>query len=413
MEIIRPGTTYDFVGKRRFFLTLSAVVVAACILAVLMPGGLVFGVDFRGGSDIVVSVPSGKADQGQVTEALVASGYLEPSVQNYGVKGQGRDSFLVRLVEISSLKKEDVDVFSEKVKASDPQSPDKVEIRFDEQNRDKIEVKFSGAVAPQAVIDALAAAGLKEKDDYTLKGRAEDGLSSADGEPARSFQILPTGVANDVVTKLTEKLSLQPGEIELLNSTSVGPKAGEQLRNDGIKSILFSMLLIMLFISLRFDFRYAPGAVVAIIHDVAVAAGVFVIARIEFNLPAIAALLTVTGYSLNDTVVVYDRIRENLIRQKDKPIEEVVNRSINEILGRTLLVSGTTLVAILSLLVLGGGQIRGFALALFVGVMVGTYSSVYVAAPVLMWADAWFKAKGFDQEPNKAEAPASPRRAKS
>jgi preprotein translocase subunit SecF len=413
MELIRSGTTYDFVGKRRFFLTLSTVVVAACILAVLIPGGLVIGVDFRGGSDIVVSVPSGKADQGQVTKALGNAGYADPSVQNYGVKGQGRDSFLIRLAEISSLKKEDVDVFAEKIKASDPQGPEKVEIRFDEQNRDKIEVKFSGVVAPQAVIEALTAAGLKEKDDYTLRGRAEDGLTATEGEPARAYQILPTGVANNVVASLTETLGLQQGEVELLNSTSVGPKAGEQLRNDGIKSIIFSMLLIMLFIALRFDFRYAPGAVVAIIHDVAVATGVFVIARIEFNLPAIAALLTVTGYSLNDTVVVYDRIRENLARQKDKPLETVINRSVNEMLGRTLLVSGTTLIAITSLLVLGGGQIRGFALALFVGVLVGTYSSIYIAAPILMWADAWFKARGFDQEPTKAEAPSSPRRAKS
>lgn len=399
MNIIRPGTNYDFIGKSRIFIPISAILVLLSLIAVLA-GGLVFGVDFRGGSDIIISLPPGsQVTQADITQILREREYRSPSVQAYGDQG----GFLIRLSEISSLSEETVKKFEAAIQGKGPggTSPD---IRYDKTTLDKIQLAFSEPVDPGIVIEALKAAGLEEKKDYTLRGRAEEGMTYVEGDPSRSFQILPTGIASEVVTQLSGALGT---EVELQNATSVGPKAGEQLRNDGIKSVTFAMLLIMLFIALRFDFRYAPGAVLAILHDVTIAAGVFVLFRIEFNLPAIAALLTITGYSVNDTIVVYDRMRELSARHKDKPLAEIANRAINEMLGRTLLTSLTTLLAITSLLVLGGGQIRGFAVALFTGVVVGTYSSIYVAAPLVLWMDRWLKERGIDDGQETAPSGAS------
>lgn len=399
MDIFPHNTNYDFLGKSRQFLTLSTVAVAASLILIFFGGffgfGLVFGVDFRGGSDVVVAVEQGKSSQSEVEEILKKS-YTNPAVQSYNDSSlKGTDGYLVRLLEVSTLREDVVAKVRGALKGTNPDGTDP-DVRIDERSRDKLQVFFREPTSPQVVIDAFAAAGQIDKKDYTLRGRSEGGVAYIEGEPSRTFQILPTGVANEVVDKLSTELGAQ---VSLLNSTSVGPKAGEQLRNDGIKAILFSMLLIMLFIALRFDFRYAPGAVIAIIHDVAIAAAAFIIFRIEFNLPAIAALLTITGYSLNDTVVVYDRIRENSDRLKGKPLEQITNISVNEMLNRTFLVSGSTLLATSSLMIFGGDQIRGFAIALFVGILVGTYSSIYIAAPILLWADKQIKARGLDKDP--------------
>jgi preprotein translocase subunit SecF len=404
MDIFPHNTNYDFLGKSRQFLTLSAIVVTLSLVLVFFGGnfgfGLVFGVDFRGGSDVIVAVEKGKSEQAKVEEILKESGYVNPAVQLYSDSSlTDKDGYLLRLVEVSSLREDAVRSVKAGLKGKNPDKTDP-DVRFDERSRDKLQVFFQVPTSPAVINEALATAGLKENIDYTLRGRAEGGSTYVQGESSRSFQVLPTGVANDIVAKLSEKLGAQ---VQLLNATSVGPKAGEQLRNDGIKAILFSMLLIMLFVALRFDFRYAPGAVVAILHDVAIAAGVFVLARIEFNLPAIAALLTITGYSLNDTIVVYDRIRENSERLKGKPLAQIANISVNEMLNRTLLVSGSTLLATSALMIFGGDQIRGFAIALFAGIVVGTYSSIYIAAPIVLWADAQIKARGLDK-PAQASA---------
>ncbi len=171
---------------------------------------------------------------------------------------------------------------------------------------------------------------------------------------------------------------------------SIGPRVGEELRWAGIKALVVSWLLILLYIWFRFDLRYAPGAVLALIHDVVITAGVFVAFGFEFNLQVLAALLVVIGYSLNDTIVIYDRIRENLAERGTTHVEEVVNQSINQTLSRTLLTSLTTLTVVVTLLVLGGPVVRDFALALLIGVSVGTYSTIYVASALLIFLERRF-----------------------
>jgi len=174
---------------------------------------------------------------------------------------------------------------------------------------------------------------------------------------------------------------------------SVGAKMGRQLRDDGIKSVMYAMLLMLVYIAFRFDFQYAPGAVIALMHDVIITTGLFALTWQEFSLSVVAALLTIAGYSINDTIVVYDRIRENVAKMRDRKFPLVVNASINETLSRTLLTSLTTLFTCVSIWVIGTGVLKTFAFALTAGVLIGTYSSIFVASPITILLSEKFAKK--------------------
>jgi len=167
----------------------------------------------------------------------------------------------------------------------------------------------------------------------------------------------------------------------------VGPKVGSELVEDGAMAIGFAILAICAYIWLRFEWQFAVGALVALVHDIVATLGVFSLLQMEFDLTTVAALLTIAGYSINDTVVEYDRVRENLRRYKKMEIPALLNRSLNEVLSRTILTSGTTLLAVAALYVFGGPVLRGFSFALIWGVIIGTYSSIYVAMPLLLALD--------------------------
>ncbi len=175
---------------------------------------------------------------------------------------------------------------------------------------------------------------------------------------------------------------------EIRRVEMVGAAVGKDLRKKGVLSICYAMIGILIYVSLRFEFRYAMGAIVALAHDIVITVGVFSLLGKEFTLPVIAALLTIIGYSLNDTIVVFDRIRENVKGVGRKTLPEIINMSLNHTLSRTLMTSFTTLLVLLALLVLGGPVINDFAFALTVGVVVGTYSSIFIASPLVL---AWEK----------------------
>jgi preprotein translocase SecF subunit len=178
--------------------------------------------------------------------------------------------------------------------------------------------------------------------------------------------------------------ALDPG-IVFASVESVGPKVSGELIRTAVLAVLAAVGAILVYIWLRFEWQFAVGAVVALVHDVVVTVGVFALFQIRFDLAVIAALLTILGYSINDTVVVFDRLRENLIKYKKTPLRELMNLTVNETLARTVMTSGTTLAALVALLVLGGDVIRGFVFAIAFGVVIGTYSSVYVAKNVVLW----------------------------
>ncbi len=174
-------------------------------------------------------------------------------------------------------------------------------------------------------------------------------------------------------------------DINYLKTDFVGPQVGQELIEDGALSLLLAVLAIMIYIWLRFDWQFGVGAIIALFHDVILTLGLFVISGIEFNLTSIAAVLTIIGYSINDTVVIYDRVRENLRRYKKMQLHELLNISINDTLSRTILTAGTTMAALIALVWMGGDVIKGFSISVLFGVIVGTYSSIFVATPILIF----------------------------
>ncbi len=203
------------------------------------------------------------------------------------------------------------------------------------------------------------------------------------------------GSAKDVLIRLVPKVDQDKAEIssqiiDVLNQASesridvrrvdfVGPQVGEELTEDGGLAVLYALIAILIYVSVRFEYRFSLGAVAALIHDVVITLGVFSLLQLDFNLSVVAAVLAVIGYSLNDTIVVFDRVRENFRKIRKKTSKEITNISINQTISRTLMTSFTTLLVLLSLFFLGGEVIHSFALALIIGVFVGTYSSIYVA----------------------------------
>ena len=181
---------------------------------------------------------------------------------------------------------------------------------------------------------------------------------------------------------------------------NVGPKVSAELLNSGLLAIVLALGAMLFYIWVRFEWQFSLGSILAIFHDVLITIGLFSLLSLEINLSIVAAVLTIVGYSMNDTVVIYDRIRENLSKFSSSKIEEITNTSINETLSRTIITSLTTLLALISIFVLGGEILRGFALAMIIGVIIGTYSSIFVASPILKYLNVSYKTIAKDQENN-------------
>ena len=190
-----------------------------------------------------------------------------------------------------------------------------------------------------------------------------------------------------VVAQVEDALSAAAPDIKFVSVESVGPKVSGELVQTAVLAVLLAIAAVLVYIWLRFEWQFALGAVLALVHDVVLTIGVFSELQIKFDLAIIAALLTIVGYSLNDTVVVFDRVRENLRKYKQMPLKEMLNLSINETLSRTMMTSVTTLIALLALYFLGGDVIRGFVFAMIWGIFVGTYSSIFIASAILLYLD--------------------------
>lgn len=378
MQIIKPGTTYDFIGLRRPMAILSVVVVSLSIFLAaggsLIGFGPQYGVDFAGGTLIHLKVDEG-IDVGTLRKGLSGVGLSDDSVQTFGGSGS---EYLVRVESVNF----GADEYFEEVSAL-------LKSEFGEDKWKELEwqrgqsVKMS-AVATSAIdVPAVSKALLEKNPDVTVEESKVDHQAVIINFP---------GITDQVKKQLGGILgSRDDGEprFEVLAVEMVGPSVGAELRRKGLLAIFFSLILILIYVALRFDLSFAPGAVTALAHDVTITIGLFCLLGREFTLPTIGALLTIVGYSLNDTIVVYDRIRENLRRFPQRDLGEVINLSLNETLSRTLLTSVTTLLAVAALMVLGGPIIADFAFALMIGVVVGTYSSVFVASPMILSLQRW------------------------
>jgi preprotein translocase subunit SecF len=265
----------------------------------------------------------------------------------------------------------------------------------------EMQVRFTGegAVSDDPIRQVMNSLGIAS-DAVVRVGEGREFLLKFEGErrietqPVEAEAAAAAGGAGEItaetdrIMRLEQELAKQIGPLEVVRVEFVGPKVGADLRDDGLAAIGISCLLLMVYIAFRFTPRFAPGAVVALVHDVAVTSAVWIVFGLEFDLRVLAALLAVLGYSLNDTIVVYDRIRENLELHTRSELVEVLNRSVNETLSRTLLTGVTSIVAVAALLIFGGEVVRPFALAMLIGILVGTYSSIYIASPTLLWLES-------------------------
>lgn len=343
MQIIKQDVNIDFVSRRKMAYGLSLIMILASIASLIAHGGPKYGIDFAGGAEILVQLdqPVAIAD---VKSALLDIGLEGSAVQNYG-DGKGNNyRILVAAQQAGSTD------LAAKIKAG---LTERTGAKIDEES-------FSfEMVGPQVGRD------LREKAllamffallfiTVYISGRFE-------------LKWFISGVMAVCLALAVYALNL----IEL-----------------SIPALMLAALIVTLVLFWFLNLKYAMGAIVALIHDVTITVGLFSLFDKEFTLPIIAALLTIIGYSLNDTIIVFDRIRENLRRHHRDPLASIINRSVNQTLSRTLLTSLTTLIVVVILFVLGGGIIHDFAFALIAGVLVGTYSSVFVASPILM---AWQK----------------------
>lgn len=246
------------------------------------------------------------------------------------------------------------------------------------------QLRFEKPIALQSVRSALEAQGIKgfELQDIPAENKVLIRTKQSDGDLAKIADSLTSAISQNI-----------PDNAYIVDfTTAIGPKIGKKLRNDAVKAIIMATIGILIYVAFRFKFQFGVGATIATFHDVLAVLGIFYLMGKEINLIVVSGLLTIAGYSLTDTVVVYDRIRENLKMQFRDPIQNVINNSINEVLSRTIITSLTTFFAAASLFFLGGEVIHDFALAIMLGIVIGTYSSIFVASPILL---LWKKNRPF------------------
>ena len=203
------------------------------------------------------------------------------------------------------------------------------------------------------------------------------------------------------IKTIKEKVSNElQGNVDFRRVENVGPKVSKELLESGLLAISLALAAMLFYIWVRFEWQFSIGSIIAIFHDVLITIGLFSLLSLEINLSIVAAVLTIVGYSMNDTVVIYDRIRENLIKYSSLKIGEISNKSINETLSRTIITSSTTLLALIAIFILGGEILKGFSLAMIIGVIIGTYSSIFVASPILKYFNVSFKTISKEKENN-------------
>ncbi|MER2564787.1 MAG: protein translocase subunit SecF [Myxococcaceae bacterium] len=370
MQIIKGKTNIDFIGKRRIAILLSTAVNIA-ILVGIAGFGFNWGVDFAGGTLVEVKF-NGLVTAEQVREGAVKGGLTEPQVQSIGSADES--TFMLRMGGVTQLTAESEQAAEKAIRALPG-----IDITAFNKDLDNglITFRTKSEVKTDDIKAAVVSSGTGVANVALLPGSSiESGFQ---------YQVTSAGMSDKVKEALTK--GVPDHTFEVRRTDYVGPQVGEQLRNKGLAALLLAMLSILVYVAFRFDLKFGPGALVASVHDVIMVAGYYLVTRREFNLTSIAVLLTILGYSINDTIVIYDRIREEMVKYKGKPLPEIINIAINDTLSRTILTSGVTALSLIGLLIFGVGEIFDFAAAMLWGIVVGTYSSVYIASPLTIWLD--------------------------
>lgn len=379
MEFIKPGLVIDFMRPRRIVMIVSAVLVLGSLASLFYPGPN-YGTDFVGGTEVQVAF-RGPVQSEELRAALGALDYEAPEV--VAVVDRPNE-YIIRVRDFSAIDDAEKQRIEQAITGALPEG-----ITIERPLRvpsggDSVRIDLSGALEPAQIQAALEGAGVSVVDVVQI-GQGQDHI----------YEARLAGIAEGMLAGLAQELGADKAPQDPERVERVGPRAGAQLREAAVKSLAYAILFIMIYVAFRFDLRFAPGGIVALLHDAIITVGVFVLLQKEFNLTIIAALLTIVGYSINDTIVVYDRIRENLGRMRDTSLYDVINISTSQTLSRTIVTSGTTLISISAFFIWGTDVIKDLAFALFIGISIGTYSSIYIAAPMTEIMDRRFrKAKG-------------------
>jgi preprotein translocase subunit SecF len=382
-QLVPPNPGINFVGNKKKGLLIGLALVLLSILMMVVNvfttgSALNYGIDFKGGSSVRLALTE-EPDIERIRTVLEDAGYSGSSAV---AVPDAQNEVMIRVKEVLSISDEDIETC--RAALSQLQGAQLLEDGFTHPaDSSKIFMKFTGQVAYDDIEKLMTEAG--------CQGTAEAGVGKAEEFPVEYALI---GVGAEISQVLDREIGA--GTVErIVASETVGAKVGSQLRRDGVQAMVVALFAIFLYVMLRFDLRFAPGGIVALTHDAIVVVGAYAITGKEFNLQTIAAILTVIGYSINDTIVVFDRIRERVALHRDAPIAETTNTALNETLSRTTLTSATTLLVVIATWALGTGTIKDFAFALFVGIVAGTYSSLFLATPVFLWInDKMYKGKG-------------------
>lgn len=373
MEFVKPGTYIDFMRWSRPVITVSLTLVVLSILSLVVWPKANLGTDFAGGTEMQLKF-RGNINSEELRAALDDLGYSRPDV--LAVQGK-RNEFIVRVSEISSIPVSRQRTIEANATRAFAEGGRATEFNFS-QGGDKILLRFAAAREAADIESVLERAGVDVR-AVAPYGAAEE----------FRYEVQLVGIGDEIVAKLSERLGSR-GPEPALRVEWVGPRAGEQLRDAAIKALLYTLAFIMVYVAFRFDLRFAPGAILSLAHDVLITLGIYVLLQREVAISTVASLLTVLGFSINDTIVVYDRIRENMQRERGKSLREIINLSTSQMLSRNIITQGLVVACIVPFIVLGTPAVQDIALSLAIGVLVGTYSSIYIAAPVTEWLDRRF-----------------------
>ncbi len=365
-QLIPHGFYYDFMKRRHLWANLSWAAAGLSLLLFAFKGPN-YSIDFTGGTEVEVTFDKPTQIE-DVRKALKPAGVGDDAIQSIG---DGKESrFLFRMQGQSSAKPEDVAAADAALLKAFPD----VSIKPDEQVGTRLLVTWpapaDGGVSKRSV------------DDFTRATAGLPGVSVQGSPEDNTVYVRLPGLAEQIRGAL--EASLKDHGLNIQRTDSVGPKVGGSLRTAALLSLGVTMLLLLVLVSMRFDFTFAPGAILCLFHDSTIIVGIWVLTQQEFGLSMISALLTLLGYSINDTIIVYDRIRENMGKYRSTDFSKLLNDSINQTLNRTIITSGGTMLSMVPFLFYGGPVLKQFAIAMLCGIVVGTYSSVYVAAPLTL-----------------------------
>ncbi|HLY20225.1 MAG TPA: protein translocase subunit SecF [Bryobacteraceae bacterium] len=380
MQIFK-NTNFDFLHYKWPFIGASLVLSVAGIGSMILHGGLRYGIDFKEGTQMTVKW-NGTPPEDKIRAALSKKISGEVTVQPFTDIG-ARDEVVIGTERMGE----------QQMAAARKTMQDTMEATFGDAQSGKLDFNNAGVseIADRLTVP-LQQAGVQLSDEALQKLAAD--LTTFRDTPPRSGlistfdQLSPVpGVNSAIISVLKQQCYAAP--FKILEVQMVGPKVGGELRTKAVLATLYALGGMLVYIAFRFEWIYGVAAVVACFHDTIITIGLFSLFNKEITLTVIAALLTLVGYSMNDTIVIFDRIRENLKILRREPLESLINKSVNQTLSRTIMTSGLTFLTVIALFLFGGPVLHGFSFALVVGIIIGTYSSVFVASPIVLFWHNW------------------------